>query len=111
MTTPRSLREIERKKKEQHWRDHLHTWKKSDLTQTEYCRRNQLSIKCFTYWKSRLEKPDPSIKLVPVPVSPAREYQQSAEIVFVLKDRYRVEVGDRFNPETFEKLVRVLARL
>ncbi len=111
MTTPKSSREVGREKKVLHWQHHLLAWKKSGLTQAEYCRRNQLSIKCFTYWKSKTEKPDPSIKLVPVPVSPARWPKPSAELAFVLGDRYRVEVGDGFNPETFEKLVRVLSRI
>lgn len=111
MTTPRSSREVERKRKEQHWHHHLLTWKKSGLTQSEYCRRNQLSIKCFTYWKSKTGKPGPSMKLVAVPVSPVSRPKESAELAFVLGDRYRVEVGDGFNPETFEKLVRVLSRI
>ena len=111
MTTPGLSRELDRKKKQRHWVDHLLTWKKSGLTQAEYCRRNQLSIKCFTYWKSKTERPDPSMQLVPVPVSPVREYPQSAELVLVLGDRYRVEVGDGFNPATLEKLVCVLYRI
>lgn len=111
MKTPRSSREVGRKRKERHWQHHLLTWKKSGLTQAEYCRRNQLSIKCFTYWKSKTEKSGPSIKFVPVPVSPARGPKESSELAFVLGDRYRVEVGDGFNPETFEKLVRVLSRI
>ena len=110
MTTPRPSRQDERKRKEQHWHHHLLTWKKSGLTQAEYCRRNQLSIKCFTYWKSRVERREPSMKLVPVPVSPVRE-KESAELSFVIGERYRVEVRDGFNPETFEKLVRVLSRI
>ncbi len=111
MTTPRSSREDERKRKERYWSHHLLTWKKSGLTQAEYCRGNQLSSKCFTYWKRRIERPDPSMKLVPVRVSPVSEPKPSAELAFVFRDRYRVEVGDGFNPETFERLVRVLARI
>lgn len=111
MRTPKSYREVDRKGKQRHWGHHLLTWKKSGLTQAEYCRRNQLSIKCFTYWKSRIEKPDPPMKLIPVPVRPVIEHRQPAELVVVFKDRYRVEVGDGFNPAALEKVVQVLARI
>jgi hypothetical protein len=111
MTTPGLPKEVERERKQQYWGDHLRTWRKSGLTQAEYCRRNQLSTKCFTYWKSKTRRPDPPMKLVTIPVRPVIEHRQSAEIVVVFKDRYRVEVGDGFNPATFEKVVQVLAQL
>ena len=111
MTTPRSSREVERKRKRQHWNHHLLRWRQSGLSQAEYCRRHQLSIKCFVYWKSRLGRSDPSIKLVAVPVSQAMEPKQSSELALVVGDRFRVEVKDGFNPETFEKLLRVLSRI
>lgn len=111
MTTPGLPKEVERKRKQQYWGDHLHTWRKSGLTQAEYCRRNQLSTKCFTYWKSKTQRPDPPIKLVSLPVRPVMENRPSAELVVVLGNRYRVEVDDGFNPGTLEKVVQVLARL
>ncbi len=111
MTTPGLSKEVERERKQQYWGDHLLTWRKSGLTQAEYCRRNQLSTKCFTYWKSKTRRPDPPMKLVPVSVRPVAAGPGSAKLVVVFKDRYRVEVGDGFNPATFEKVVQVLTRL
>ncbi len=124
MTTPGLSKEVERnlpaatgtaqaERKQQYWGDHLLTWRKSGLTQAEYCRRNQLSTKCFTYWKCKTQRPDPPMQLVPLPVPgrPMIEHRQSAELVLVLGDRYRVEVSDGFNPGTLEKVVQVLARL
>lgn len=109
MTTRRSSREVERKRKEQHWHHHLRAWTSSGLSQAEYCRRNQLSWKCFGYWKRKADRPDPSLRLVTVPVRPVRE--PSTGLTLVIGERYRLEVGDGFNPETFEKLVRLLARI
>jgi len=43
MTTPGLSKEVERERKQQYWGDHLLTWRKSGLTQAEYCRRNQLT--------------------------------------------------------------------
>ncbi len=111
MTTPGLPKEVEREGKQQRWGDHILTWRKSGLTQAEYCRRNQLSTKSFTYWKSKTRRPDPPMKLVPVPVRPVIKDRESAALVLVLENRYRVEVGDGFNPATFEKVVQVLARL
>jgi len=122
MRTLSSSKEVERERKQQYWGDHLHTWRKSGLTQAEYCRRNQLSTKSFTYWKSKTRRvdrsacgspapADPPMKFVPVPVRPMAAGPGSAKLVVVFQDRYRVEVADGFNPATFEKVVQVLARL
>lgn len=35
------------------WRDHLALWKKSGLTQNEYCRQSHISAGQFCYWKKK----------------------------------------------------------
>lgn len=120
MTTRRSSREVEQDpsaapgtaqagRKEQHWHHHLRAWTSSGLSQAEYCRRNQLSWRCFGYWKRKAARPAPSMKLLPIALRPLSE--ASSGLTLVLGDRYRVEVGDGFNPETFERLLSLLARI
>jgi hypothetical protein len=36
------------------WARHLHRWKQSGLSQTQYCRQHQLSAPAFGWWKRQL---------------------------------------------------------
>lgn len=36
------------------WQTHIQAWKKSGLSQTEYCRQNNISLSSFTNWKSKI---------------------------------------------------------
>jgi hypothetical protein len=43
-------------KKQAFWERHIELWRNSSLTQVEYCRQNNLSIKSFGYWKRRIKE-------------------------------------------------------
>ncbi|HPB80639.1 MAG TPA: hypothetical protein PK200_01245 [Spirochaetota bacterium] len=36
------------------WQTHIQTWKDSGLSQTEYCRQNNISLSSFTNWKAKI---------------------------------------------------------
>ncbi len=38
------------------WKHHLDAWKRSGLSQTEYCRQHDLNNKVFSLWKGKLAK-------------------------------------------------------
>jgi len=42
--------------KRQYCQEHIESWKRRGLGQTEYCRLNSLRIKNFWYWKKRYSK-------------------------------------------------------
>ena len=42
-----------REQKHQYWLNHIEAWQASDLSQTEYARRHNLSPKTFNYHKRR----------------------------------------------------------
>ena len=63
--------------KAQNWLKHMHAWRRSGLTQVEYCAANGLNQKKFSNWKSKLYKHLPQIPnqtrakvLPPVPPNP-----------------------------------------
>ncbi len=39
------------------WRTHVAAWRRSDLTQSAYCREHGLCASQFSHWKRRLEPP------------------------------------------------------
>lgn len=59
--------ELERKR--QYWREHINTWQNSGLSQTEYCRRHELTYHQFVYWREKFApKPATAISIVEVPL-------------------------------------------
>jgi len=38
------------------WLKHVKQWMQSDVTQSQYCRRNRISISAFSWWKRKFEK-------------------------------------------------------
>jgi hypothetical protein len=95
-------------RKQAHWRKHIEQWQGSSLTQAEYCRRNNLKTRTFTYWKRRLKAATNEIRFVPVPIEPPRLEKPNPRIKISVNDHYRIEVPDGFNPDTLEQILRVL---
>lgn len=107
----------ERNGRERLWRAHLSAWKRSGLTQREYCKRQGVSEWSFSHWKRRLARSNPSgVSFVPVTVAGSTTgsaglsgaHRQS--LTLVVGSRYRVEVGDGFSDETLSRLLFVLGR-
>ena len=53
------------------WRRHLAAWRDSGLSQAAYCRRQDVSLPCFGYWRGKLGTvPAPSAQaLLPIVLS------------------------------------------
>ena len=45
------------------WKRHLERWRKSSLTQSEYCRRHDLSVAAFGWWKRLLFSESKPVRL------------------------------------------------
>lgn len=55
------------------WENHLKSWKRSNLSKAEYCRRKHISYHAFNYWKKRLEKPKPPSPITLVKLEEPKE--------------------------------------
>ncbi len=95
-------------RKEQSWRKNIINWRKSGLSQAEYCRRNKLSAKSFTYWLGRIRKNPEPVCFVPVSI---KTETSGGPLSLIFGDDYRLEIRDGFNPVTLENTVRVLRSL
>lgn len=104
----KSTNSVSPNRKEQFWRKHIINWRKSDLSQAEYCRRNELSAKSFTYWLGRIRKNPEPVCFVQVPIKPQTS-DEPLSLIFGVD--YRLEIRDGFNPVTLENAVRVLRDL
>ncbi len=54
--------------KQTFWQQHISEWEKSGLTQTAYCKQHNIKLANFGYWRTRLNRSNPSRKLIPVPI-------------------------------------------
>ena len=101
------------------WEEHINSWKRSQLSKAEYCRKNQISYHTFNYWKKRLEKPTPPspITLVKIEepkevISPFPKHREISPlpIRFWVKD-FCIEVDKNFSPTVLSQLVQTLRRI
>ena len=101
------------------WEDHINSWKRSQLSKAEYCRKNQISYHTFNYWKKRLEKPTPPSPITLVKLDETKNLTTSFQkqnvtslspIRFWVKD-FCIEVDNNFSPTVLSQLVQTLRRI
>jgi len=107
-------REDKNRERREFWESHIKAWEESGLTQIEYCTRHELSRHRFTYWKSKGDKKSEGVTFMRVFQGPVQSYQgihQNMSIRLIIRDQYRIEVGDGFSPQTLGQLVNTLERM
>lgn len=101
MTTTRQNQQT---KKQKYWQRHIKKWFQSGLSQAAYCRKYNLKIKSFTYFKSRLNKNLP-IQFVQVPVEPVRA---PSFVKLNVGSSFQIEIPDGFSQNTLTQVLQVL---
>jgi len=96
--------------KKQFWKEHVQSWHKSNIDQTEYCRRHGLKRHTFWYWKEKFSKVSSGVSLVPVPLKINIPPTQKPLVVNI-DNRFRIEVSGDFEVATLGKLVHTLERI
>ncbi len=93
------------------WKKQIRNWQESGLSQSEFCRTNNLIPHRFTYWKRKLVKQqEKAVSLVQVDMKtklntkPA--YRSPLRIVF--NNQFHIEVDRDFDPVTLRQLVYTL---
>ncbi len=99
------------KNKQQFWKKHIAAWKRSGLSQAEYCRKNDLSVKTFGYHKRRMAADKPQ-KIIPVPqvVLPTEsKLRTSVPIKLCLPGGLQIEIEPNFCQQTLKRLLEIVA--
>lgn len=102
------------KRKREHWKQHIESWQASDMLQSEYCRRHNLSYHRFIYWKKRFIQTETGTKFVPLNLGPfagKRPLQSGCPLRLVLSDGFTIEVNPGFDPQLLSQLIITLQRL
>jgi hypothetical protein len=103
--------------KRQYWQEHIESWKRSGLSQAEYCRLKSLRLKNFWYWKKRYcGKTSEQLRFFPLALVPTKASKaiqsQSAPLQLTLQDkRFHIEIGENFSPSVLKGLILTLEQL
>jgi hypothetical protein len=100
--------------KKHYWQKHVASWRESNLSQVEYCRLNDLSIKSFSYWKRKkrnaaLSQPRffPLVAASSIPIAARASVLQ----LNIQEKRFSIEIGEDFSPVTLKRLIAILEQL
>lgn len=97
------------KRKEDFWKRHFKEWEKSGKTKAAYCKEQGISYWSFGAWRTRLNKKSATAPFVQIALP--EFFDSSAKpsaLVLVTKNKYRIEINDRFNPAVLTALVKTL---
>ena len=104
----------EREARRRFWEEHLGNWESSGLTQSEYCRQNDLKLHCFIYWrKGQRSSRDSTLSVVewPIPRQEGTVFCFGPALSVVINNQHRIEIHKGFDPDVLDGVIRVLMRL
>ena len=97
--------------REKYWRHHIEEWKRSGLSQDKYCQQLGLSKYTFGYWNQKIRKGIKSKALVPVSIIPEispPDLSQQSGISVTIKNRFTINLDNKFNSSTLTELITIL---
>lgn len=102
----------ENRAKRRFWQAHIGAWKKSGLTQIEYCRPHQLRPNQFCYWKKKISVGiQDTVKFVPVALNSGNnaKAQPSDDSGLTIRlGKISIKLSKDFSPSTLVKAVEAL---
>ena len=105
------------REKRRYWKSHIEAWKASGLKQSRYCRRHDLKLHQFVYWR---KKYDPAGRAAPVSLVrvdlPAQTFHRrvpspARPLRLIVGGDRRIEVERDFDPVALRQLIQTLERL
>lgn len=104
-----------RASKEIYWQEQVDNWRKSGLSQAEFCRQVGISQRVLGYWKRKFKSRENSVEgQTVVAVSIAHEDNPAKNpqpIIIHAWHGLRLEVPVDFATESLEKIIHVLGRM
>ena len=100
--------------KRSYWKQHIDSWQETGLTQTEYCRRNNLKHHQLVYWKKRFLKSETDVSFVPIKLEDFLEIpapSDSASISLVVNNHLKIEIKAGFDAQLLRQLIFALRGL
>lgn len=100
--------------KRSYWKQHIDSWQETGLTQSEYCRRNNLKHHQLVYWKKRFLKTETDASFVALRFEDLLEVPNrpdQASLSLVINDHFKVEIRAGFDAQLLRQLIFALQGL
>lgn len=108
----KSKQQNQNRAKRRFWQTHIGAWKKSGLSQNEYCRHHTLRANQFCYWKKKLSAgAQDTVKFVPVVIEAGNNFEPSTSVdsgLTVCLGTISIKLSNDFNPSSLIKAVKAL---
>lgn len=102
--------------KQKHWENHISCWRKSGLTQRQYCLRQGIALSTFSYWIRKLGKGTESPG--PTRFYPLTDRGTSTLLdkngfdtgirLSLCNDKFKIDLDKEFSETTLKKLITTL---
>ena len=111
-----TIRQQELEQKRRDWNGHITRWQASRLSQTEYCRRHELTFHQFVYWRRKFApKAATPISLIQVPTAAVARAaglgSMPPALRVALAPDLCIEVSPGFDPSTLQQVVTALREI
>lgn len=70
---------IRSESKKQRWRGVIANWEASHLSQVAFCKKHNLNVPQFSYYKKVFQKKQPSTKIIPIEITPQAPVSSPAD--------------------------------
>ncbi len=102
--------------KQKHWGNHISCWRKSGLTQRQYCLKQSIALSTFTYWirKSAKDsaKPNPPrfypLTVKPTSTAPDQQKSHAGIRLSLCNEKFIVDLEKDFSETTLKRLIVML---
>jgi len=100
---------LRREDKPSYWQAQVSSWRRSGLSQAQFCRDHNLRVRNFGYWKRKFSRSSSVARFVPLRVKSSPS--PSSSLGLVLDSGLRIEVRDGFSHDTLRDLIHTLRSL
>ncbi|MBU4387887.1 hypothetical protein KJ644_05515 [Candidatus Dependentiae bacterium] len=91
------------------WQDHVSVYRKSGMTQREYCGKANISYWSFNVWKRRIDSEEKATGIHEIPQAVVQRLsRERKDLEIIVHDRLRIVLPEGFSEKT---LCRVLSLL
>lgn len=99
--------------KRDYWQQQIKTWKRSGLSQKQYCRSRSLALSTFCYWKKRLNNKKPATpKFYPLTIPASQPGPTDTGLTLLVGPKQiQIQIQKDFSPTVLKKLIATLEQL
>jgi len=94
--------------KRTYWKHHIDSWQETGLTQTEYCRQNNLKHHQLVYWKKRFLKTETGVSFVPLKLEDLLHIPSQSDcaaLCLVINNHFKIEIRAGFDSQLLRQLI------